>query len=96
MQNVGPNQQMLPPHSQQFDNRPPYQEAIPQYDNRVPYESNNQGYNDQPPIAQFSNAANHGQLQQNPTLPNVPIAPGHKILINPHFRGAVQPPTDGE
>lgn len=76
-----------------FENRAPFQEQHfenrSSYDSRHPYPDqiqNNQFNNNIiPPVSQQSNNSN---------LPNVTLTPGHKILINPHFRGAVQPTND--
>ncbi|KAL2719029.1 RNA-binding protein 33-like isoform X1 [Vespula squamosa] len=75
-----------------FENRAPFQdqhfENRPSYDSRHPYP-------DQLQNNQFnSNIIPTVSQQSNSNIPNVPLTPGHKILINPHFRGAVQPTND--
>ncbi|XP_046423310.1 RNA-binding protein 33-like isoform X1 [Neodiprion fabricii] len=81
------------PNPVTFENVPPYQdphfcqEARPVYDSRPVY-------NDQPPPNQYNNGPPVPPAQPTPgNVPN-PLPPGHKILINPHFRGAVQPTQD--
>lgn len=81
----------------QFDNLPPYQTPQdqhfghepprPVYDSRPVYneQTTQNQYNNGPPVLP----------SQTGNVPN-PLPPGHKILINPHFRGAVQPTTDGD
>ncbi|XP_015430295.1 PREDICTED: RNA-binding protein 33-like isoform X1 [Dufourea novaeangliae] len=74
-----------------FENRPSFQEA--QFENRPVYDSRS-GYSDQVPTSQFNINTLPVPQQSAPNVPNVPLPPGHKILINPHFRGAVQSTND--
>lgn len=77
-----------------FENRAPFQEQ--HFENRSSYDSRHP-YPDQIQNNQFnSNIIPAVSQQSNSNIPNVPLTPGHKILINPHFRGAVQPTNDGE
>ncbi|KAK0176519.1 hypothetical protein PV328_000648 [Microctonus aethiopoides] len=93
-----------------YENRPPFQDGLP-FERRNVYDPgqqqqqqqpplSQQQYNNQPVINQFNNnmpsvGPQQQQQPQGSAVPNVPIAPGHKILINPHFRGAPQPLADG-
>ncbi|XP_076277476.1 uncharacterized protein LOC143207672 isoform X3 [Lasioglossum baleicum] len=74
-----------------FENRPTFQEA--QFENRPVYDSRS-GYSDQVPTSQFNTNSLTVPQQSSSNVPNVPLPPGHKILINPHFRGAVQSTND--
>ncbi|KAK2586886.1 hypothetical protein KPH14_009823 [Odynerus spinipes] len=75
-----------------FENRTPFQE--PHFENRSAYDSRHP-YPNQVQSNQFNNNIMPAVSQQsNSNIPNVPLTPGHKILINPHFRGAVQPTND--
>ena len=76
-----------------FENRPHFQE--PQFENRPVYDSRS-GYPDQVSTSQFNTNTLPVPQQSASNVPNVPLPPGHKILINPHFRGAVQSTTDGK
>ncbi|XP_012261159.2 RNA-binding protein 33-like isoform X2 [Athalia rosae] len=75
-----------------FENMRPYQdprfcqETRPVYDSRPVY-------NEQPPPVQYNNGPPGLPPQPTGNMPT-PLPPGHKILINPHFRGAVQPTAD--
>ncbi|XP_066597147.1 RNA-binding protein 33-like [Prorops nasuta] len=98
-----PHRQQVPlpppgPHMSQisgpvFENRPPsshFQEPV--FPGRPPYERPN--YTDQP-NNQFNNNLPPPQPLPNQQLlsgsnPTIPLSQGHKILINPHFRGNVQ------
>ncbi|XP_053994594.1 RNA-binding protein 33-like isoform X1 [Hylaeus volcanicus] len=73
------------------ENRPSFQET--QFENRSVYDSRS-GYNDQVPTSQFNTNTLPVPQQSSSNVPNVPLPPGHKILINPHFRGAVQSTND--
>ncbi|XP_015174937.1 PREDICTED: RNA-binding protein 33-like isoform X2 [Polistes dominula] len=85
-----PNTQMSSGSS--FENRAPFQEQ--HFENRSTYDSRHP-YPDQIQNNQFnSNIIPPVSQQSNSNLPNVTLTPGHKILINPHFRGAVQPTND--
>ncbi|OAD58740.1 hypothetical protein WN48_10285 [Eufriesea mexicana] len=75
-----------------FENRPPFQEAA-QFENRPIYDSRT-GYSDQVSTSQFNTNTLPVPQQSTSNVPNVPLPPGHKILINPHFRGAVQSTND--
>lgn len=75
-----------------FENR--FQETG-QFDSRPVYDSRS-GYTDQVPTSQFSTNTLPVPQQSASNVPTVPLPPGHKILINPHFRGAVQSTNDGE
>lgn len=86
-----PNVQI--PNQAPFENRPPFQEA--QFENRAIYDSRS-GYPDQVPTHQFNTNTLPVPQQTTSNVPNVPLPPGHKILINPHFRGAVQSTNDGK
>ncbi|XP_012270866.1 RNA-binding protein 33 isoform X2 [Orussus abietinus] len=99
----GQNHQNVPMPSQpSFENRPPFQEqfdARPSYDSRPVYNElpsiNQYTTPNAPAMSQQSSPGISGMPPQpNPNIPNVPLPPGHKILINPHFRGAVQPAAD--
>ncbi|XP_076642361.1 uncharacterized protein LOC143353150 isoform X2 [Halictus rubicundus] len=74
-----------------FENRPTFQET--QFENRPVYDSRS-GYSDQVPTSQFNTNSLPVPQQSASNVPNVPLPPGHKILINPHFRGAVQSTND--
>ncbi|XP_031827022.1 uncharacterized protein LOC116424580 isoform X2 [Nomia melanderi] len=74
-----------------FENRPSFQET--QFENRPVYDSRS-GYSDQVPTSQFNTNTLPVPQQPASNVPNVPLPPGHKILINPHFRGAVQSTND--
>ncbi|XP_033365703.1 uncharacterized protein LOC117242832 isoform X2 [Bombus vosnesenskii] len=80
------------PNQPPFENRPPFQEAA-QFENRSVYDSRS-GYSDQVPTSQFNTNTLPVPQQSTSNVPNVPLPPGHKILINPHFRGAVQSTND--
>ncbi|XP_043529794.1 uncharacterized protein LOC122539176 isoform X3 [Frieseomelitta varia] len=80
------------PNQSPFENRPPFQEAA-QFENRPVYDSRS-GYSDQVPTSQFNTNTLPVPQQSTSNVPNVPLPPGHKILINPHFRGAVQSTND--
>ncbi|XP_031369657.1 RNA-binding protein 33-like isoform X2 [Apis dorsata] len=86
-----PNVNQIPNQSL-FENRPPFQEAA-QFENRPVYDSRS-GYSDQVPTSQFNTNTLPVPQQSTSNVPNVPLPPGHKILINPHFRGAVQSTND--
>lgn len=88
-----PNVNQIPNQSP-FENRPPFQEAA-QFENRSVYDSRS-GYSDQVPTSQFNTNTLPVPQQSTSNVPNVPLPPGHKILINPHFRGAVQSTNDGK
>ncbi|XP_008557201.1 serine/arginine repetitive matrix protein 2 [Microplitis demolitor] len=77
---------------QNFENRPPFQEQS--FDGRNVYEMK-PSFNNPPGVNQFNSGPGPaGQQPATPVIPNVPLPPGHKILINPHFRGNPQPPLD--
>lgn len=76
----------------QFENRPTFQEQ--NFEGRNMYSGPRPPYNNQQPVNQFNNPM-PVRPQQGAAVPNVPLPPGHKILINPHFRGTPQPPNDG-
>ncbi|XP_076754130.1 uncharacterized protein LOC143425311 isoform X3 [Xylocopa sonorina] len=80
------------PNQSSFENRPPFQEPT-QFENRSIYDSRS-GYSDQVPTSQFNTNTLPVPQQSASNVPNVPLPPGHKILINPHFRGAVQSTND--
>ncbi|XP_043249999.1 uncharacterized protein LOC122396005 isoform X2 [Colletes gigas] len=84
-----PNVQI--PNQSLFENRPSFQET--QFENRPVYDSRS-GYSDQVPNSQFNTNTLPVPQQSTSNVPNVPLPPGHKILINPHFRGAVQSTND--
>ncbi|XP_029052996.2 RNA-binding protein 33-like [Osmia bicornis bicornis] len=84
-----PNVQI--PNQSPFENRPPFQE--PPFENRPVYDSRS-GYSDQVPTSQFNTNTLPVPQQSTSNVPNVPLPPGHKILINPHFRGSVQSTND--
>ncbi|XP_076233470.1 uncharacterized protein LOC143178597 isoform X2 [Calliopsis andreniformis] len=84
-----PNVQI--PNQPPFESRPPFQEV--QFENRSIYDSRS-GYPDQVPTSQFNTSSLPVPQQSTSNVPNVPLPPGHKILINPHFRGAVQSTSD--
>lgn len=86
-----PNVQI--PNQSPFENRPPFQE--PPFENRPVYDSRS-GYSDQVPTSQFNTNTLPVPQQSTSNVPNVPLPPGHKILINPHFRGSVQSTNDGK
>lgn len=86
--NLPPNVQMPPNQPPHFENRPPpFQESHYQ-DRNAPYDTRPGYHPDQMSGGQFNDT-----MQQ--TSSNM-LPPGHKILINPHFRGTVQPTNDGE
>ncbi|XP_076162699.1 uncharacterized protein LOC143144301 isoform X2 [Ptiloglossa arizonensis] len=84
-----PNVQI--PNQSLFENRSSFQET--QFENRSIYDSRS-GYSDQVPTSQFNTNTLPVPQQSASNVPNVPLPPGHKILINPHFRGAVQSTND--
>lgn len=89
-----PNTQM-PSQQPPYENRLPFQEPQ-QFDSRNTY-NGRPGYPDQVPNSQFNNSMQPPVPQQSASnVHSVSLPPGHKILINPHFRGAVQPTNDGE
>lgn len=88
-----PNVNQIPNQSH-FENRPSFQEAA-QFENRPIYDSRT-GYSDQVSTSQFNTNTLPVPQQSTSNVPNVPLPPGHKILINPHFRGAVQSTNDGK
>lgn len=94
MQNLPPNVQM--PSQPPFENRlPPFQE--PQFEGRNAYDARAGYHPDQVPNNQFNNAMPPVPQQSVSNVSHsVSLPPGHKILINPHFRGTVQPANDGE
>lgn len=87
-----PNAQM-PSQQPPYENRLPFQE--PQFEGRNAYDAR-AGYSDQVPNSQFNNTMQPVPQQSASNVHSVSLPPGHKILINPHFRGAVQPTNDGE
>lgn len=74
-----------------FENRP-FQE--PQFESRNTYDTRT-SFLDQIPSSPFNNALTVSQ-QSASNVHSVSLPPGHKILINPHFRGAVQPANDSK
>ncbi|XP_017886720.1 RNA-binding protein 33-like [Ceratina calcarata] len=80
------------PNQPPFENRPTFQETS-QFESRTVYDSRS-GYPDQVPTSQFNTNSLPVPQQSASNVPNVPLPPGHKILINPHFRGAVQSSND--
>ena len=91
------NQRQPLPNQQAFDSRPVFQE--PTYEGRPTiYDARPNMYNQPPqPLNHINSSVPVAPLQSGPPhIPNVPLPPGHKILINPHFRGAVQPNSDGK
>lgn len=98
----GPPMQNLPPNVQMssqplFENRlPPFQE--PPFEGRNAYDTRAGYHPDQVPNNQFNNNAMPPVPQQSVSnvSHSVSLPPGHKILINPHFRGTVQPANDGK
>ncbi|XP_072758175.1 uncharacterized protein [Anoplolepis gracilipes] len=96
MQNLPPNVQMSsqPPP---FENRlPPPQFQEPQFEGRNAYDAR-PGFHpsDQVPNNQFNNTMQPvAQQSASNVSHSVSLPPGHKILINPHFRGTVQPAND--
>lgn len=91
MQNIPPNMQM--PSQPPFDNRlPPFHE--PHFENRNAYDARGGYHPDQVPNSPFNNTV--PQQSASNVSHSVSLPPGHKILINPHFRGTVQPANDGE
>lgn len=94
MQNLPPNVQM--PNQPPFENRlPPFQEPL--FEGRNTYDARTGYHPDQVPNNQFNNAMPPALQQSVSNVSHsVSLPPGHKILINPHFRGTVQPANDGE
>ncbi|XP_012223337.1 RNA-binding protein 33-like isoform X2 [Linepithema humile] len=93
MQNLPPNMQM--PSQPPFENRlPPFQE--PHFENRNAYDARGGGYHpDQVSNSPFNNTVQPVPQQSASNVSHsVSLPPGHKILINPHFRGTVQPAND--
>ncbi|XP_043282831.1 RNA-binding protein 33-like isoform X3 [Venturia canescens] len=87
------------PNQSNFDDRLNFQEPPNFVENRPIYEGGGPIYNNQPPsqLPQGNpviNPVNVPSQQTGPHVPNVPMPPGHKILINPHFRGSVQTSSD--
>lgn len=94
IQNLPPNVQM--PSQPPFENRlPPFQE--PQFEGRSAYDARAGYHPDQVPNSQFNNTMPPVPQQSVSNVSHsVSLPPGHKILINPHFRGTVQPANDGK
>ncbi|XP_011645007.1 RNA-binding protein 33-like [Pogonomyrmex barbatus] len=93
MQNLPPNVQMpsQPPFEQ--NRLPPFQE--PQFENRSVFDARAGYHPDQVPNNQFNNTIQPVPQQSASNVSHgVSLPPGHKILINPHFRGTVQPAND--
>ncbi|XP_034946004.1 RNA-binding protein 33-like [Chelonus insularis] len=83
-----PNHSNAPANTQpNFENRVPFQgprfEGANMYNVRPPFNN---------PPTQFNNPVPAGIQPQVPTVSGPPLPQGHKILINPHFRGNPQPP----
>jgi len=95
MQNLPPNAQM-PSQSSLFENRlPPFQESQ-QFEGRNAFDARAAFHSDQVPNSQFNNTMQPVPQQSSSNVSHsVSLPPGHKILINPHFRGTVQPANDG-
>lgn len=71
-----------------FENHSSLQEPRNIYDPRP--------VNNRPSLDQFNNPGSQiAHHQTGPPIPHVPMVPGHKILVNPHFRGNVQPAVEG-
>lgn len=95
-----PMQQNLPPNTQMpsqppYENRVPFQEPQFQEERRNVYDAR-PSYPDQVPNSQFNNTMQPVPQQSASNVHSVSLPPGHKILINPHFRGAVQSTNDSE
>ncbi|XP_011166606.1 RNA-binding protein 33 isoform X2 [Solenopsis invicta] len=92
MQNLPPNMQI--PSQPPFENRlPPFQES--QFEGRGSYDARTSYHPDQVPNSQFNNAMPPVPQQSVSNVSHgVSLPPGHKILINPHFRGTVQPANE--
>ncbi|XP_011063032.1 PREDICTED: RNA-binding protein 33-like [Acromyrmex echinatior] len=95
----GPPMQNLPsvpqmPSQPPFENRlPPFQES--QFEGRSVYDARAGYHPDQVPNSQFNNTMPPVPQQSVSNVSHsVSLPPGHKILINPHFRGTVQPGND--
>ncbi|KYN06629.1 hypothetical protein ALC62_02286, partial [Cyphomyrmex costatus] len=95
----GPPMQNLPtvpqmPSQPPFENRlPPFQES--QFEGRGVYDARAGYHPDQVPNSQFNNTMPSVPQQSVPNVSHsVSLPPGHKILINPHFRGTVQSGND--
>ncbi|XP_014479002.1 PREDICTED: RNA-binding protein 33-like [Dinoponera quadriceps] len=83
----------MPSQQPPYENRLPFQEPQ-QFEGRNAYDAR-PGYPDQVPNSQFNNSMQPPVPQQSASnVHSVSLPPGHKILINPHFRGAVQPAND--
>lgn len=101
----GPPMQNLPPNVQissqppPFENRlpPPPQFQEPQFEGRNAYDARGFHPSDQVPNSQFNNTMQPVPQQSASNVSHsVSLPPGHKILINPHFRGTVQPANDSK
>ncbi|XP_015601189.1 RNA-binding protein 33 isoform X2 [Cephus cinctus] len=86
-----------------YESRPMYNDQPPDSQfNNVPAVPQQPGPNvtNIPNIPNVPNVPNTPTISNGPNAPNVPnlssvpLPPGHKILINPHFRGVVQPTSD--
>lgn len=97
MQNLPPNAPQMPSQPSPFENRlPPFQEPQ-QFEGRNAFDARATFHPDQVPNSQFNNTMQPVPPQSSSNVSHgVSLPPGHKILINPHFRGTVQPANDGE
>ncbi|XP_029679062.1 RNA-binding protein 33-like isoform X1 [Formica exsecta] len=99
----GPPIQNLPPNVQMSSQPPPFENRLPppqfqehQFEGRNAYDAR-VGFHpsDQVPNSQFNNTMQPVPQQSASNISHsVSLPPGHKILINPHFRGTVQPAND--
>ncbi|EZA53298.1 hypothetical protein X777_06377 [Ooceraea biroi] len=94
MQNLPPNAQM--PSQPPFENRlPPSFQEPQQFESRNAFDARAAFHPDQVPNSQFNNTMQPVPQQSSSNVSHsVSLPPGHKILINPHFRGTVQPAND--
>ncbi|EFN64480.1 hypothetical protein EAG_01817 [Camponotus floridanus] len=98
MQNLPPNVQISsqpPPFENRLPPPPPPQFQEPQFEGRNAYDARGFHPSDQVPNSQFNNTMQPVPQQSASNVSHsVSLPPGHKILINPHFRGTVQPAND--
>lgn len=101
----GPPMQNLPPNVQMSSQPPPFENRLPpppqfqesQFEGRNAYDARGFHPSDQVPNNQFNNTMQPVPQQSASNVSHsVSLPPGHKILINPHFRGTVQPTNDSK
>ncbi|XP_011699649.1 PREDICTED: RNA-binding protein 33-like [Wasmannia auropunctata] len=99
-----PPMQNLPPNVPQMPSQPPFESRLPpppppfqeprEFEGRGGYDARAGYHPDQVPNSQFNNTMPPIPQQSVSNVSHMSLPPGHKILINPHFRGTVQPASD--